>query len=37
MICYRCLHVGDPLRQWSKSASIWYLGCAACGCGVFYR
>lgn len=26
MICFKCLHVGNPVRCWSKNAAIWYRG-----------
>lgn len=34
--CFRCYHYGEPLRQYNQNAKLWYMGCAKCGCGVFF-
>ena len=35
-LCYHCLHYAVPLRQYSKNAGVWYLGCPKCASGVSY-
>lgn len=34
-ICFRCGYETIPKRWWSQNASLHYMGCANCSCGVF--
>ncbi|UKH48043.1 hypothetical protein [Pseudomonas phage vB_PaeM_RP7] len=35
-VCYKCLHVGYPVRTLSRKTKVWYLGCPLCRSGVFF-
>lgn len=36
-LCYRCYNYATPIKQYSQSAKIWYIGCSGCSSGVFFN